>query len=597
MTGTELPPVRPARPEWREGTPYAPKFGDGYFSSAGGAAESLHVFIRGNRLPERFAALDAGSAFVVGETGFGTGLNMLLAADCFGKHAPSGARLHLLSAEKHPLIDADLRLATASWTGAPELAERLIAGYPPAAAGYHRIRLAANVDLTLMLGDAETMWRLNRSAVDAWFLDGFAPSRNPEMWSAGLFRELARRSRPGATLATFSVAGRVRRGLTEAGFRLHRRPGFGGKRECLGGQFRGDHPGPSWRRSGRVLVAGAGLAGATTARALAERGWQVTVLDPAGSPRSGGGNPAAVLHANPAARLHPQNRFYLASYLRTLQWMRTLDFPDLPEAGALAGMEQHLVDRRRRRKVLEALETGAWPELVAMRIGEDRVRFPEAGWVVPEAWCRRLLDHPAIRLHTSRLERLQFGSGHGPVDALVVCTGAGSRQLPGLEHLPLRLIRGQVTLCRATNRSRAWRSVHCHSGYLTPAFAGRHAVGATFDRDYVDPSPREDDDRANLEALAAGLPGHWEALGGRNTQVVGHWAGLRCQTPDFLPLCGPREGLDDRIYLNLGHGSRGLTNTPLCADLVADRLSRLPVSVDAEVEQALLPGRRQAHAQ
>jgi len=326
--------IRSARVEFAGDTPRSLEFDDNYFMAGRGIEESQAVFVEANHLPERFGALRSGELFVVGETGFGTGLNVLLAAECFSRCAPTGARLQIISAEKFPLTLADLRQALSHWPSLAAWARRLINDYPPPVPGYHRIRLGDTIDLILMYGDAAELWRQSGATVDAWFLDGFAPARNGEMWSPGLFQSLAQRSRPGATLATFTAAGEVRRGLSAAGFDAEKITGFGTKRHRLTGRLPGTWVARSLR-TGRAIIAGAGLAGATTARALAELGWQVTVVDKTGPASGASGNLAGVVYATPSAHLTPQNRFYQSSLIRALSWLRRLDFPAEPDDGRL----------------------------------------------------------------------------------------------------------------------------------------------------------------------------------------------------------------------------------------------------------------------
>ena len=602
--GSAFAPISPARLEWSGSTPAAPDFGDHYFSRDQGPAESRHVFLRGNHIAERCADLPADGRLVIGETGFGTGLNLLCAMRTFLHLAPADARLEYLAVEKHPLSPEDLARALAHWPEFSDSAHCLRRGYPPPVPGFHRVRLHPRVTLTLALGDATAMLRRASARVDAWFLDGFAPARNPQMWNPELFRELARLSAPGATLATFTAAGFVRRGLTEAGFAMERRKGFGGKREMLAGK-RTDGP---WRASGvdsprQVLVAGAGLAGATTARALAERGCQVTVLDPAGVAGGASATPAAVLYTTAAVHPTPQNRFYQHSYLQALHWLARHRFPRQGDQGALDGVIQLPPHERGRRRAMQALTSPRWPgTLLASAENETgdpaAVLFPGGGYLHPAAWCRTLLDHSRITLRQTAIARLSPGAtgqeahtGEGSLQAdVVVLANAGAAPaLAGLD-LPIRPVRGQVTRCRATRRSRRWHRPLCHQGYLTPALEGLHCVGATFEQhsDRADPDPA--DDRHNLQRLRENLPGHWEALGGENIEVHDHHAGVRWQSRDFLPLVGPVPG-ETGLYLNIAHGSRGLAATPLCAELLASHICGDPLPLDREMLDALLPER------
>jgi len=597
--------VTPATVDWQGDTPFSPRFGDAYFSRDDGAGESRAVFIEGNHLPARFTRLEPGELFVIGETGFGTGLNMLLAADSFSRSAPAAARLSLVSAERHPLRPEDLARALAA---RPELApwnERLLAEYPPLTPGFHRLKLAGNIDLTLMFGDAGTMWRQSDATVDGWFLDGFAPDRNAALWQPGLFKTLAGHSRPGTTVATFTVAGAVRRGLAAVGFEVQRLPGFGRKRQRLEGLLPGNSPVQRYR-TGTAVVAGAGLAGATTARALAERGWQVRVMDPAGIAAGASGNRAGVVYTTPSGVATPQNRFYQASYLHATRWFRRFHAAQTG-IGEFNGVIQHITAGRQRARLAAASSSGHWPEAQLRRLDEDSVLLVDGGFLQPAAWCRLLLDHPSIAVETTSVARVDAqglpvtASGESVrADVVVLCIAGTALGMDNLPALPLRLIRGQVSECRATAASRRWRRAHCHDGYLTPAIDGLHCVGATFNLRDPEPLARDSDDRANLDQLRRNLPGRWTELGGTGIEVVDRRVAFRCQANDYLPIAGPSPGThntsDVPLLLNIAHGSRGIGGTPLIADRLADLASAMPGCVDRAMASVLDPGRFEERA-
>jgi tRNA 5-methylaminomethyl-2-thiouridine biosynthesis bifunctional protein len=219
--------------QWRDGQPWSARFGDRYFSADSGPDESRHVFLQGNGLAARWAALRTAGCFHVGETGFGTGLNFLCAWQLFTQVAPAGARLVFHSVERWPLARAELQAALALWPALQTEAQALSAAWSPPPSGVLEVDFGA-VRLALHVGDvAAVLPQWPAATVDAWFLDGFAPARNPEMWSAAVLAEVARCARPGATLATYTSAGAVRRGLQAAGFAPQRRPGHGRKREML----------------------------------------------------------------------------------------------------------------------------------------------------------------------------------------------------------------------------------------------------------------------------------------------------------------------------------------------------------------------------
>ncbi|MFO1242584.1 MAG: tRNA (5-methylaminomethyl-2-thiouridine)(34)-methyltransferase MnmD [Rickettsiales bacterium] len=227
----DFPPIIPADIRFEpNGTPVSIAYDDVYFSRENGLSETEHVFLQGNRLPERFARA---TSFTIAEMGFGTGLNILAACRLFDEIAPSDARLHCLSIEKHPLPKPALIQSLSYFPEIATYVAILAALYPPAIPGLHRLQLSERISLTLAFGDSVDLLPLLNASVDAWFLDGFAPAKNPGMWEQSAFSHIARLSKPDATAATFTVAGAVQRGLQEAGFRIEKREGFGRKREML----------------------------------------------------------------------------------------------------------------------------------------------------------------------------------------------------------------------------------------------------------------------------------------------------------------------------------------------------------------------------
>ncbi len=579
-------PIDPAKIEWHEHTPRSLSYDDGYFGRGDGLAEAQCVFIEGNDLPSRFAHLQPNEVFVIGESGFGTGLNILLAAEAFSQYAPSHAHLHMVSVDLHPLRPRDLKRATEAWPSLQSWADRLTQQYPPAAPGHHRLSLAPNIELTLMWGDAAACFGASTAMVDAWFLDGFAPAQNPAMWSEALFEALFKRSAPGATLASFTAAGHVRRGLTEAGFVIQKMEGFAGKRHRIVGHKPGTHP-RRLLRQGHALIAGAGLAGATTARALAERGWTVSVCDPQPPASGASGNLAGVVYATPSPHLQAQNRFYLTALIRALAWFHWLGFPKDPSQGRLEDVLLHLKQARRKKNAMDACATGAWPAEVLSMVDDEIACLHGAGYIRPSAWVHHLLDHPSINYHVRAI-----GPGeHIDADAFVLANAQDAMAFAPLDGLPLKAIRGQVTEVAATPASLQWTQAHCHVGYLTPAIDGRHCVGATYDLHGEHAGTVASDDEHNLEQLKEHLPNQWQSLGGEQLQVAGQRAAFRCTTPDRLPIVGAAPKVSSNAWVNIGHGSRGITHTPVCADLLADLICETDtlggLGVDLNIAKAL----------
>ena len=231
------PPSNIANIEWRDGQPFASEFQDVYFSTDNGLLETDYVFLQGNHLAERWLDSDL-KTFNIAETGFGTGLNFLCVVNTWLSTSPMNAKLHYISAEKYPLSLQDISTALNLWPQLKAVSEPLLAQYKNLISGSNTIFLYDNrVQLSLLIGDATACFSKVTYQVDAWFLDGFAPAKNPDMWQIELYQQMARLSNASTTFATFTSAGNVRRGLMNAGFNVRKRTGFGKKREMLIGNF------------------------------------------------------------------------------------------------------------------------------------------------------------------------------------------------------------------------------------------------------------------------------------------------------------------------------------------------------------------------
>lgn len=228
--------------EWRNGQPYSTRFEDVYFSTSAdnpqqGPLETEYVFLKHNQLAERWQHLSE-SSFTIAETGFGTGLNFLSACRLWLSMAPKSACLHFISTEKYPLTQAQMQQAHANWEDLSAISQAFLLQYTSLPNGVHRfILFAGRIQLTLHIGDIQSTLPNLNTQVDAWFLDGFAPAKNPDMWQPALFAHMAHLSHNQTTFATFTSAGVVRRALQAHGFSVHKASGYGKKREMLYGHF------------------------------------------------------------------------------------------------------------------------------------------------------------------------------------------------------------------------------------------------------------------------------------------------------------------------------------------------------------------------
>ncbi len=634
-----------ARLAWdSRGQPLSCHFDDVYFSRENGLGETRHVFLAGNRLEERFARLQPGECFVIGETGFGTGLNFLCAWQLFEQKAPPGARLQFVSVEKYPLTRADLQQALqlwpelSRWTG--PLLERYLAIHP----GYQRLVFAGGrISLTLLIGDVlDELPRLD-ARVNAWFLDGFAPAKNPGMWTDALFSQLARLSAPGATLGTFTSAGFVRRGLQAAGFDMQRVPGHGRKREILQGQL--SQPAPEtiapWyaRPPARpdipreAIVVGAGLAGCATAASLAARGWRVRLVERhAYIAREGSGNPQGVLYLKLSAHHTALSQLVVSGFGFSRRLLPDLSGQDYSACGVL----QLAFDARETKRqqqlaaafpadLLHPLDQTQASQQAGIPVPAGGLFFPEAGWLHPPALCQWLACQPGIELlgHHEPLELirqhqhwqvLEHGQLLAEAPVVVLAAAEHCNRFSQTRWLPLKRIRGQITTLAATPASQHLGTVVCAEGYVAPAWQGQHTLGASFAFDAMDLQPSLTEQQDNLSRLEAISPALHQTLTAEPPPLRGR-AAFRCTSPDYLPLVGPladaatfaetyaalakdaRQQPDltcpwlDGLYVNTAHGSRGLLTAPLAAELLAAWLDDEPLPLPRAVAEACHPNR------
>ncbi|WP_312491857.1 bifunctional tRNA (5-methylaminomethyl-2-thiouridine)(34)-methyltransferase MnmD/FAD-dependent 5-carboxymethylaminomethyl-2-thiouridine(34) oxidoreductase MnmC [Pseudomonas cremoris] len=643
-------PVSHAQLDWDDqGRPHSRVFDDVYFSDKSGLEETRYVFLEQNRLQERFAALPEGGRLVIGETGFGTGLNFLCAWQLFEQHAVAGARLHFVSVEKYPLSHADLQRALALWPELQLFAEQLLKQYIAIHQGFQRLVLDnGRVTLTLLIGDALEQLPQLDAQVDAWFLDGFAPAKNPDMWTAELFAELARLAAPGSTISTFTSTGWVRRLINAAGFKMKRTPGIGHKWEILRGAFLGwpegttppPNPKPWFARPAPVrgerkaLVIGGGLAGCATAASLAARGWQVNLLERHdGLAREASGNPQGVLYLKLSAHGTALSQMIVAGFGHTRRLLEHLHRGvDWDGCGVLQlafdakeGQRQAQLADAFAPDLLHLLDRDQAQAKAGIALAHGGLFFPEGGWVHPPALCEWQARHPGISvlphhevLDLRKTDGLwQAWDGDQLLASAPVVVLAGAAEVQRFADLPLKRIRGQITRLPQTAESQALATVVCAEGYVAPPRLGEHTLGASFDFKNEDLTPTTADHLGNLAMLndiSADLTQrlHADALDAATLQGR---AAFRCTSPDYLPIVGPladaaafadayavlrkdaRHTPDtpcpwlDGLYVNSGHGSRGLITAPLSAELLAAWLEDEPLPLPRSVAEACHPNR------
>ncbi len=575
-----------------DGAVRSDRYRDIYFQRRGAQDEKRLVFLTGCALPERWRGQ---RRHTVAETGFGTGLTFLETWRLWRQHRLPEQRLHYLAVEAHPFTESQLAGIHRRWPALKPFSAELLRCYPALTPGYHRLQLADDVTLTLMFGDVLDELVQLEAVVDSWFLDGFSPSCNPQMWRAEVLAEVARLTATEGRLATFTTATRVREELARLGFALSRAPGFGSKRERLMGVY-GGRPAsgcPGWFQppappsTDRVTIIGGGVAGRCLASALRQRQRRVEVLD-GGSGASS--NPSVSVMPRLEAGDGPAGRFFWHAYRYALSyWSQRAEFDPcgalLLADGSKAWSRFHRIAELWRAEpkhlaVLPAPDVGA-----ASGVGDlaapGALWFPEAG--VVRNYGRDAFDEQNVSalVPGDSAWRLEHSGKSVSRETVVLATGADA--LGPTTGLPLERWRGRSIRINQTKSSASLRCAVFGPKYLHPPAGGHHWAGASFEREGT---------AAVRPALASAITEAFPTLN-FSAEVVDEWSGWRLATPDRLPVAGPvldmtqaaaklrwvRGGRPGEpapwlagLYLIGGLGARGFTTGPLLGEWLASVL-------------------------
>ena len=636
-----------AKLQWTaSGTPRSIEYEDIYHDTADALGESRHVFLAANRITERWDT-HAGE-FVIAELGFGSAVNFVQTVALW-RAAGCPCALRYLGFELHPLARADLAISLARFPELSEAAESLLAQYPPAVAGCHRLHLLEGLQLDLYFGDAVEQLRAHgeglRGKVHAWYLDGFSPVRNPRMWCDELFEAIAESSRPEATISTYSAAGEVRRGLQRAGFAIERVPGFAGKRHMLRGAFVSDSPtekrmgvprpwfglpaAPAKTRTAAVI--GAGLAGCSTARRLARKGWQVSVFEQAADLEHGvNALGQLALRCRIFAQDNSLARFFLAGFLYSVREFQRLSRDEgldwhpcglvqLQQAGKRRQNDPAPLERLYPEEVLLWRSQEQLQALAGLPLARAGWHSPAAGWLDPLELCQTWLNHPAIELKQGtaidqivresdgwRLLSDSKDIGDRAFPVVVIACGMGALRFTQSASLPLQSVPGEVLRIRESENSGAIHHIIQGERGIFPAYQGRHCISASFG---TDENAQEDLTGQSL-AMVGDLfksPLQLKLEGIESAKAE------RCQSADFAPVLGAAPDFAEcrRLYaplarnaraaglpppahlpglfFNLAHGSHGLCSAPLAAEYLASVIHGENPPLSREIAGALDP--------
>ncbi|MDG3554890.1 FAD-dependent 5-carboxymethylaminomethyl-2-thiouridine(34) oxidoreductase MnmC [Acinetobacter bereziniae] len=574
--------------------PISKQFGDVYFSKDNGLLETRHVFLNGNDLETRLGALRDFEYFCVGETGFGTGLNILALWQLWQQVRPDNhSHLHIISVEKFPLSKQDLIRALAVWSELKGFSQQLIEQYPLPIAGCHRLNFPeARFSIDLWLGDAHDVFPLiaKTHPVNAWFLDGFAPSCNPDMWEANVLNNLIRLSDIGTTFASFSVAGVLKRGLTQHGITISRPRGFGHKREMLKAIWNASEPIAEQSQElqlhnhrnstdhfgqRQIAIIGAGIAGLSCAWGLAQRGHQVTIYEQSAPLSGASGNPLALL--NP--KLSPIEQS--PEHLMTLAWQYALNHYQNFSAFRPIAVQQlaqknpdellHLAS-----EYPQDLLKAQTAEQLDLHTQYKSLQLTQAGSVYTQQLKDQILEHPLIQLKHAKIENITqtnvqrltlFDHQHshlGDFDHVIVCCAKDSQHF--FENFPLlKPIRGQVSWLNNSQHKLNPKHAYSYGGYCMQLDDQQLILGASFYPNRDDTEVLAEDHVHNYDLIHSVFPQYAERLA-----PVAEWHGrasVRAQSLDYFPLLGKVE-TDKEIYTFSGLGSKGFLFAPLCSEVL-----------------------------
>lgn len=616
-----------------DGRLWSTLYEDVYFSRSAPLSEVEHVFIHGTDIEQKMLS---SSSVTMAETGFGTGLNFLSVYKIWKKLGENAPDLHFISVDKHPLSVTQIEKALKPLVEVGAECSELLANYPPRFKGVHTVTLGGGrVTLTLMWGDAVTMYQALECNVDIWFLDGFAPSRNPDMWCDALYEAMAGHSAEGAVLASFTSAGHVRRGLEKVGFLIEKRPGFDHKREMITGRFSGRDSREAVSRVGKnimpwfatekfdkpsdnssVVVIGGGIAGCSVAYGLSQRGRQVTIVErnerlalEASDQEQAIMFPALNRDADLVSQLsfrgYDFSRRWLLDYAKKHvplhQVTRMLQLGKTAEDGERLCDAALAIDPYG--DALAPISLADYPFFNEKTQMQRAILYDQAFCINMPAWCHAMVHEAQISVRCNTdvmvLEECDKGwvvhtkQGEYQADQVVIACAHSAKKLTHSAEFPLIKARGQLTYLPKKYVANPLEVMLSYGGYAID-IGGDYLLGATFDPARGDPEIAVSDHRKNISILREYVP-----LDDVAEVELAQMAGkvrFRTVTPDRLPLMGAvpdygyyqqhygdiykgRRALDypdgryhSGLFMLLGLGARGSVYGPLLGDMLAERM-------------------------
>ena len=643
-----------------ENTPVSDKFDDVYFSNQDGLAETHYVFLEGNQLWERWVNYQE-AYFVIAETGFGTGLNFFAVTSLFRefrqKYPDSPLKhLYFISFEKYPLPLDTLQQAHLAYPQFSHLAQHLQQHWLNPIQGCYRFHFDETT-LDLWFGDvAENLPQLGdymNSKIDAWFLDGFAPSKNPDMWNEQLYQQMFRFTKLQGTFATFTAASAVRKGLENAGFNIKKRKGFGKKRECLSGQKTHEkltalstpwfHSQPANLSKQDIAIIGGGIASLCTAISLVKRGAKITIYcEDEQTALNASGNKQGAFYPQLSDDNDRNIRFYIHAFAyghQFLQWaiQHKIEFEHEFCGVALCAYNEKAESKLNKIAELnlpsdlyQSLNQTELSEKVGLPLPFGGGFIPQGAWLAPRQLVQHafaFLEKQGVQIKTSQKVTALSQTENGWQittaenktfchEVVVLANGHKLTEFEQTQKLPLYPVRGQVSQIPTSEKLLKLKTVLCYDGYLTPVDQAKtsHCIGASHVRDNATREFSLTEQQENQQKIQKNIPEEWT----KEVDTSGNLAriGVRCSVRDLTPMMGavPHFSAQQTQYQNLFNlrrrkqpteqaenypnlyligtlGSRGLTSAPFLGETLASLIYGEPLPMSEDLIHNLMPNR------
>ena len=561
----------------KNNTLFSEEFDDLYSSAKGAVAECNHVFIKGNNLNERFENLGENSKFYIGEIGFGIGINFLTTCKSWLDHTKQNQVLEFYSFDKYLFRLSDFKTLNVSCPDLKEYISELERNYPRNIQGAQKISLfGGRIILNLIIGEIDNTQEYIKlmDKVDAWYFDGFSPSKNPDLWSIKLFKCIHKSCHENTTFSTYTSSGLVKNNLTESGFNHSRAMGFSDKRHMLKGTV--DTQLKKNTSNTKVAVIGSGIAGCVLSYTLAKKGIEVDLYEKSDSICSGASS-HELLVTYPRLSAHDTafGSFTLHSYIFATNFYKQLKTDTWKKTGVIilnhdAATEKRqssLLEKRADGEIYRYIDPDEASELSGIDIKLNGLIYEDAGYILPEEMCKFLIESPKINIFTSSHIRsikknkevfnLNIGKKKFEYQNVCVCAGSETANIIDIDGISIK--RGQVTHIESLDNISRIKLPICAKGYISPRVNNIHLVGSSYS-DSEDTDLSEEEHLYNLNNLKLVIDEEMNVITGQ----TGH----RAVSKDHMPVVGMKDG----IYINTCHGSRASVTAPISAEIIASMI-------------------------